>query len=117
MAAAYQLPPMPRALAVFDHMIAPQTQTLVLKEKMFDSFDIKRLDGVPAMRGEGKVLTWHGRKSIYDLSGNHLFDIVKKHWHVHTTFAVEGTSQGNVPIMEVKSSFKRECISTSTYTK
>jgi uncharacterized protein YxjI len=117
MAASYQLPPMPRALAVFDHMIAPQTQTLVLKEKMFDSFDIKRLDGVPAMRGEGKVLTLHGRKSIFDLSGNHLFDIVKKRWHVHTTFAVESTNQGNVPIMEVKSSFKRECISTSTYTK
>jgi hypothetical protein len=39
------------------------------------------------------------------MSGNHLFDLNKEHFHIHTTFAV--LSPQGQKIMEVKSSFAR----------
>ncbi|RSM20715.1 hypothetical protein CDV31_000403 [Fusarium ambrosium] len=103
-----QLQPAPRQVGVFPNLIARQTETLVLKEKVLsltgDSFDIKLANGQPILKVEGKMLSISGRKSVYDMQGNHLFDIVKKLLNIHTTFHVE-SPQGQV-LMEVKSSFK-----------
>ncbi|KAM6528850.1 hypothetical protein FALCPG4_009804 [Fusarium falciforme] len=103
-----QLQPAPRQVGVFPNLIARQTETLVLKEKVLsltgDSFDIKLANGQPILKVEGKLLSISGRKSVYDMQGNHLFDIVKKLLNIHTTFHVE-SPQGQV-LMEVKSSFK-----------
>ncbi|RTE82167.1 hypothetical protein BHE90_003317 [Fusarium euwallaceae] len=103
-----QLQPAPRQVGVFPNLIARQTETLVLKEKVLsltgDSFEIKLANGQPILKVEGKLLSISGRKSVYDMQGNHLFDIVKKLLNIHTTFHVE-SPQGQV-LMEVKSSFK-----------
>ncbi|KAF4446997.1 DUF567-domain-containing protein [Fusarium austroafricanum] len=106
--AAVQLQPAPHHVGVFKSFIANQTETLVLKEKVMsltgDSFDIKLANGQPILKVEGKVMSISGRKKVFDMNGNHLFSIVKEHFHIHTTFAVEDP-QG-VKLMEVKSSFK-----------
>lgn len=108
--AAVQLQPAPRQVGIFDSFIARQTETLVLREKVMsltgDSFEIKMANGQPILRVEGKVMSISGRKSVYDMSNNHLFDIVKEHLHIHSTFAIENPQKQK--IMEVKSSFKRE---------
>lgn len=44
-----------------------------------------------------------GRKSVFDMAGNHLFDIVKEHLHIHTTFAA--VDPHGKKLLEVKSSF------------
>ncbi|KAM5348909.1 hypothetical protein ACJ41O_008732 [Fusarium nematophilum] len=106
--AAVQLQPAPRQVGVFNQLIARQTETLILREKVLsltgDSFEIKLANGQPILKVQGKVMSISGRKSVYDMQGNHLFDIVKELLHIHTTFAVENP-QGQ-KIMEVKSSFK-----------
>jgi uncharacterized protein YxjI len=88
----------------------PYPTTIVLKEHVLsltgDSFSIKMEDGTPILQVEGKILSISGRKKVRDMAGNHLFDIVKEHLHIHTTFAIEDP-QGQ-KLMEVKSSFKRE---------
>ncbi|KAK4247900.1 tubby C-terminal-like domain-containing protein [Corynascus novoguineensis] len=104
MAASYALPPLPRALTVFNHMLAQQPLTLVLKEKAFDDFDIKGLDGARWMHIEGKIASLHGRKKVFDHQGNHLFDIIKEHFHLHATFVCEDANQRQY--MQVKSKFK-----------
>ncbi|KAL1863358.1 hypothetical protein Plec18167_008220 [Paecilomyces lecythidis] len=85
------LPPVIQPVAIFDHFIARQTETIILKEKIMslsgDSFDVKLANGQPIFKVEGKVMTISGRKSVHDMSNNHLFDIVKEHFHIHTTFA------------------------------
>lgn len=110
MAAAFQLPPAPREMAVFDSLVARQTETLILREKVMsltgDSFEIKLASGLPILKVQGKVMSISGRKSVFDMAGTHLFDIVKEHLHIHTTFAIE-TPTGQ-KLMEVKSGFKRE---------
>ncbi|KAK3296667.1 tubby C-terminal-like domain-containing protein [Chaetomium fimeti] len=104
MAAAYQLPPVPQPLVVFGHMIANQTVTLVLKEKSFDDFTIKGLDGMRWMHIEGKIASIHGRKKVFDPSGAHLFDIVKELLHWHATYNCEAEG-GSRQYMQVKSKF------------
>jgi len=46
----------------------------------------------------------HRRKKVIGMVDNHLFDIVKMHLHMHTTFAIEDP-QGT-KLMQVKSGFK-----------
>ncbi|KDN60327.1 hypothetical protein CSUB01_03492 [Colletotrichum sublineola] len=108
--AVHQLPQAGNSIGIFPQLTARQSETLVLKEKMLsltgDSFDIKLANGQPLLRVQGKALSISGRKSVYDMSGNHLFDIVKEHLHLHTTFAAQDP-QGN-KIMEVKNSLARE---------
>ncbi|KAL4729144.1 hypothetical protein ACLX1H_003554 [Fusarium chlamydosporum] len=108
--AAVQLQAAPRQVGVFKNLMAAQTETLVLKEKVMsltgDSFDIKLANGQPILKVEGKVMSISGRKKVFDMQGNHLFSIVKELLHIHATYAVEDP-QG-VKIMEVKSSFKRK---------
>lgn len=101
-----QLNPVGQPLAVFDHMIARQSETLVLKEKMFDDFDINDLSGTKRMHVEGKIMSISGRKKVYDANRNYLFDIVKKHFRIHTTFSIQ--AQDGRELMQVKSKFARE---------
>ncbi|KAJ9230289.1 hypothetical protein DTO207G8_8035 [Paecilomyces variotii] len=101
-----ELPPVIQPVAIFDQFIARQTETMILKEKILslsgDSFDVKLANGQPILKVQGKVMTISGRKSIYDMAGNHLFDIVKEHFHIHTTFAAHD-SVGN-RILQVRNS-------------
>ncbi|WYZ33993.1 hypothetical protein EsH8_I_000269 [Colletotrichum jinshuiense] len=105
--AAHQLAPATSSIGIFPQLTARQSETLVLKEKMLsltgDSFDIKLSNGQPILRVQGKAMSISGRKSVYDMSNNHLFDISKEHLHLHTTFVAQDPN-GN-KIMEVKSSF------------
>lgn len=106
MAAAYQLPPLAEPLVVFKHMAAEQTTTLVLKERLFDDFDIHTLDGQPIMHVEAKLVSLHGRKKLYDPIGSYLFDITKEPLHWHATFRIQ--DEAKKQYMEVKSSFTRQ---------
>ncbi|KAJ4361695.1 hypothetical protein N0V95_001679 [Ascochyta clinopodiicola] len=103
-----QLPPVPAPIAIFPQFIARAPETLVLKEKVLsltgDDFHIKLANGTPILRVEGKVMSISGRKKVFDEQGGHLFDIVKEHFHLHTTFRVEDASGKKV--VEVKSSLK-----------
>ncbi|OGM51257.1 DUF567 domain protein [Aspergillus bombycis] len=104
--ASQQLPPVPTPVAIMDQFIAPQTETLVLKEKVLslsgDSFDVKMASGQPIFQIKAKHLSISGRKSVFDMAGNHLFDIVKQHLHIHSTFAAEAPDGRK--LLEVKSS-------------
>lgn len=71
-----------------------------------DSFSIKLANGTPILQVEGKVMSISGRKKVMDMQGNHLFSIVKEHFHIHATYAAEGP--GGEKLLEVKSGFKRE---------
>lgn len=97
-------------IGIFDNFMPTYPTTIVLKEHVLsltgDSFSIKLDNGTPILQVEGKVMSISGRKKVCDMAGNHLFDIVKEHFHIHTTFAIEDP-QGQ-KLMEVKSSFKRE---------
>ncbi|KXH45635.1 hypothetical protein CSIM01_09704 [Colletotrichum simmondsii] len=108
--AVHSLPQAGNSVGIFPQLTARQSETLVLKEKILsitgDSFDIKLANGQPILRVQGKALSISGRKAVYDMSGNHLFDIVKEHLHLHTTFAAQDP-KGN-KIMEVKNSFARK---------
>lgn len=104
---------------IFEPFIKPFPTTIVLKEHVLsltgDSFSIKTTDGTPILQVEGKVMSISGRKKVCDMAGNHLFDIVKEHFHIHTTFAIENP-QGQT-LMTVKSSFKLiGSKATATYT-
>jgi hypothetical protein len=101
--AAPQLKPVPQPLAVFDHMMARQSQTLVIKEKSFDDFDIMGLDGTRWMHVEGKMASMRGRKKVYGPDGAHLFDVIQRPFQWHTTYSVQ--REDKTPVMEVKSKF------------
>lgn len=95
-------------VGIFNQFMRPFPTTIVLKEHVLsltgDSFSIKMEDGTPILQVEGKVMSISGRKKVSDMAGNHLFDIIKEHLHIHTTFAVEDPK--GQKLMEVKSSFK-----------
>ncbi|KAK0652506.1 tubby C-terminal-like domain-containing protein [Cercophora newfieldiana] len=104
---AVQLAPVQHPLGIWNQFLARQTETLVLREKVMsltgDSFDIKMANGQPIFKIQGKVMSISGRKSVYDMGGNHLFDIVKEHLHIHATYAAVDPSGRK--LLEVKSSF------------
>ncbi|KAK9578432.1 hypothetical protein V6Z92_009107 [Aspergillus fumigatus] len=105
--ASQQLSPVPKPLALFDRFIAQQTETMALKEKVLsisgDRFDVKLANGQPIFQIKAKHMSLSGRKSVFDMAGNHLFDIVKEHLHIHTTFAA--VDPHGKKLLEVKSSF------------
>lgn len=105
---ASQLAPLPQPIGVFDQFITPHGDTLVVKEKLLDSFDIKNVNGQPIIRVQGQLLSLHGRKTVSDMSGNHLFDVVKELLHIHATFVAEDKSQKK--LLEVKSKFARKLL-------
>ncbi|KAJ4036228.1 hypothetical protein NW756_008350 [Fusarium oxysporum] len=100
----------PHQVGIFPAYITTQTETLILREKVMslsgDDFEIRHANGQPILKVEGQVMSISGRKKVYDMRGNHLFSIVREHFHIHTTYAVEDTR--GTKIMEVKSSFRRE---------
>jgi uncharacterized protein YxjI len=104
------LRPAPQPIGVFQQFIAQQPETIVLKEKVLsltgDSFSIKLANGTPLFQVEGKMMSISGRKKVTDMAGNHLFDICKEHFHIHTTFAIKDPQDQK--IMEVKSKFQSE---------
>lgn len=104
---AVQLAPLQQSLGIWKQFFAYQTETLILREKVMslsgDSFDITMANGQPIFRIQGKVMSISGRKSVYDMQGNHLFDIVKEHLHIHATYAAVDPS--GKKLLEVKSSF------------
>jgi uncharacterized protein YxjI len=102
-------------LAVFGHMTARETQTLVLKEKSLDDFDISDLNGTRRMHIEGKAATMHARKKVYDPKGAMLFDIVKEHLHRHTTYSCQ--DENKKEYMQVQKKFARELINLQSFSR
>lgn len=104
-----QLAPVARPIGIFDRFMAHKTETLVLKERIMsmsgDSFDVRTAGGPPLLKIQGHVMSLSGRKTVSDMEGTHLFDIVKEHFCVHPTYTAEDP-QGR-KILQVKSSFKR----------
>ncbi len=105
-----QLPPLAQPIGQFNATIARNTETIVLKEKVLslsgDSFDIKNLQGQPFLKVKGRLASISGRKSVYDMADQHLFDITKEHFHLHSTYVAETPDKHK--FLEIKSSIKRE---------
>lgn len=106
------LAPVPAPIGIHPSFIATRPETIVLKEKVFsltgDDFHIKLANGTPILRVAGKVFSISGRKKVYDMAGNWLFDIIKERLHIHSTYKVISGGAGNAQqeLMVVKSSFK-----------
>ncbi|KAK2612276.1 hypothetical protein QQS21_001702 [Conoideocrella luteorostrata] len=103
-----QLQPVAQPIGIYQNFIAKTTETLVLKEKVMslsgDSFDITNTQGMPFMKIKGKHMSLSGRKSVFDMAGNHLYDIVKEHFHLHATYAAEDPN--GTKLLTIKSSMK-----------
>ena len=103
---SHNLEPFLEPIAVFDQFVAREPQTLVMKEKVLsvsgDSFDVKLASGQSLLKVHGSWISLSDRKKVDDVHGKHLFDIVKKHLHLHTTYAIEDVH--GKQIAEVKSS-------------
>lgn len=84
-------------IAVFPSFVADAAETLIIKEKVMslsgDSFDIATPDGRAFLKVQGKHMTLSGRKSFFDMQGNHLFDLCKEHFKLHATY-VASTPEG-----------------------
>ncbi len=102
----HTLEPFLEPIAIFDQFVAREPQTLVMKEKVLsvsgDSFDVKLACGQSLLKVHGSWISLSGRKKVDDVHGKHLFDIVKEHLHLHTTYAIEDVH--GKKIAEVKSS-------------
>ncbi|KAJ5438385.1 uncharacterized protein N7458_009383 [Penicillium daleae] len=98
------LAPLPEPIAIFDQFVAKESQTLIMKEKVLsvsnDSFEVKLASGQSLLKVHGAWASLSGRKKVEDVQGKHLFDIVKEHLHIHTTYALEDTHRKK--IAEVK---------------
>jgi hypothetical protein len=107
----HHLDPVVEPIALFEQFVAKEPQTLVLKEKVLsvsgDSFDIKLANGETLLKVHGTWVSLSGRKKVEDVHGKHLFDIVKEHLHIHSTYAIEDAHRKK--ICEVKSSLKCKC--------
>jgi len=103
-----QLAAVQRPMGIFEQYMASSTQALVLKEKVFslsqDSFDVTNISGEPILKIEGRHMTISGRKTVRDMAGQHLFDIVKEKMHLHATYVAEDPM--GKKLMEVKSAFQ-----------
>lgn len=102
-----QLPPVPRQIGIFPNLIARQSETLVLKEKVLslsgDTFDISLANGQPILKVQGSAVSLSGRKKMTDMQGNHLFDIRREHLSLSAKFYLEDANKNN--LMTVKGSF------------
>ncbi|KAG6005985.1 hypothetical protein E4U21_007478 [Claviceps maximensis] len=106
-----QLPQVAQPIGIYPSFITKTTETLVLREKVFslsgDSFDITNTHGTTFMKIKGRHMSISGRKSVYDMAGNHMYDIVKEHLHLHSTYSAEDLNKNK--ILTIKSSMKRQC--------
>lgn len=113
----HNLDPVGEPVAIFEQFVSKEPQTLVLKEKVFsvsgDSFDIKLASGEPLLKVHGAWVSLSGRKKIEDVNGKHLFDIVKEHLHLRTTYAIEDPHHKK--ICEVKNNLKRKYLNLSEF--
>ena len=104
--AAEDLPEVPCPIGIFPQFFTRGSETIVLKEKVLsftgDDFHIKLANGMPLLRVEGQMMSISDRKRVYDEYDNHLFDIVKGHFHIHATYWLEDP-EGN-EIMKVQNS-------------
>ncbi|KAJ5123270.1 hypothetical protein N7448_009367 [Penicillium atrosanguineum] len=104
----HNLDPVVEPIALFEQFVAAVPQTIVLREKVLsvtgDSFDIKLANGETLLKVHGSWVSISGRKKVEDVHGKHLFDIVKEHLHIHSTYALEDTHRKK--ICEVKSSLR-----------
>ncbi|GLI80664.1 hypothetical protein PoHVEF18_009021 [Penicillium ochrochloron] len=102
----HNLEPFLEPIAIFNQFVAREPQTLIMKEKVLsvsgDSFEVKLASGQPLLKVHGAWVSISGRKKVEDIHGKHLFDIVKEHLHLHTTYAIEDTH--GKKIAEVKNS-------------
>ncbi|KAJ5368786.1 uncharacterized protein N7496_008546 [Penicillium cataractarum] len=100
----HNLQPFLEPIAIFDQFVAKEPQTLVMKEKVLsvsgDSFEVKLANGQSLLKVHGAWVSISGRKKVEDIHGKHLFDIVKEHLHLHTTYAIEDSHRKK--IAEVK---------------
>lgn len=94
------LAPLPEPIAIFDQFVAKESQTLIMKEKVLsvsnDSFEVKLASGQSLLKVHGAWASLSGRKKVEDVQGKHLFDIVKEHLHIHTTYALEDTHRKKI---------------------
>jgi len=101
------LAPVPQPLGIWNQFIARQSEIVILREKVAslsgDSFKVSLQSGQLILDVRGTVMTLRGRKPVYDMDEKHLFDIVKEHLHIHTTFAA--VNPAGQKLLEVKSSF------------
>lgn len=106
--AAFQLQPLPHQIGHFDQFVARQSEMIALKERILslsgDSFSITLANGQPILNVKGKLFTIGSRKSVFDMAGNHLFDIYRELLHLHTTYVLEDP-QGN-KFFEMKNKIK-----------
>ncbi|KAJ5896580.1 uncharacterized protein N7473_005979 [Penicillium subrubescens] len=102
----HNLEPFLEPIAIFNQFVANEPQTLIMKEKVLsvsgDSFEVKLASGQSLLKVHGAWVSISGRKKVEDIHGKHLFDIVKEHLHLHTTYGIED-SHGK-KIAEVKNS-------------
>jgi uncharacterized protein YxjI len=102
----HDLEPFLEPIAIFDQFVAKVPRTLVMKEKVLsvsgDSFEVKLASGESLLKVHGAWASISGRKKVEDIHGKHLFDIVKEHLHLHTTYAIEDPHRKK--IAEVKNS-------------
>lgn len=94
--APVQLAPLQHPICRFEGFVSSSQETIIIKEKAFstfggdsDSFYITNAQGQPVLNVRGSHMTVSGRKSVFDLNGNHLYDMVKQHLTLHTTFVAE----------------------------
>ncbi|KAI5865304.1 tubby C-terminal-like domain-containing protein [Durotheca rogersii] len=110
MGSAQQLTPFPRPLGVFPEFFAKQSETLVLREKLWslsgNAFDIQLASGQSFLKVKGEAFSISNRMNVTDMSGKFLFCIRQKLLSLHTTYYAEDAN-GN-EILEVRSKFKRE---------
>lgn len=101
--------PIDDPIARINQFVAPAPQTLVLKEKVFslsrDSFDVRDIDGNAIFRIEGHATSLSGRKTVKDLDGKILFDIMEERAHLHETYVAE-IPETKQSVMVVQNSFK-----------
>ncbi|KAJ6021011.1 hypothetical protein N7540_006515 [Penicillium herquei] len=104
----HNLQPVAEPIALFDQFVSQEPQTIILKEKVLsvtgDSFEVKLAGGQTLLKVHGAWVSISDRKKVEDASGNHLFDIVKEHFHLHTTYAMEDTHKKK--FAEVKNALK-----------
>lgn len=105
----HRIAPVSQPIAICGQFVLNQPQTLVLKEKVLsigDSFDVNLDNGWPLLKVRGSLLSISGRKRVEDSQGTHLFDIVKEHLHLHTTYALKDPNQQKICEVKSKTSCK-----------
>ncbi|KAI1080794.1 DUF567-domain-containing protein [Whalleya microplaca] len=89
------LPPFPRPLGLFTPLMAQQSETLVMKEKVMslsgNSFDVclANASKQPVLHVAGEALSLSKRMNVSDAQGRFLFCVRKRHLQLHATFYAE----------------------------